>query len=584
MTRCGQGDSVEVMGAAGASVGPVAFATGDGTVYRVVMTVTDYSASTADEYVYGHAKIMHAYPSETDTNWGNKARKKGMPWVAVLRGCCRQGDSSEFSITTYVDMAVSPESLGFRAPPVIAVPEGAVTVVTLPANTARGEGGRYWRFAQGRELGPQGIGRLNPDPNRVYWKAADYLEGKLTINTTCAAATSASAATGVPLAGGGEGAGGAGGCELRAGSNVVVGVMVAPMDGRSFVPMEFRLKVVSQEQWSNRPLLYGPAADASTFRGVAGYEMFLTFFAKSNRTGSCLQAVRAFNLPEGAQVVPGLASSDTTCALNRSLDLRWTPSATDVGSHTVCYDAVDDTRMQSQYQCVELVVTTPADAGPVFTWPPQGHTVQFYMRQEKNLTLTAESSNPYDVMAIEAVDPAQLEQLGMTLSDTQDVMGRVRATDAATAAKVQAILRWWPHISHGGLDQSVCFKLVTYQDPGRAAIPDQHRCLTVRVARCKYVAAPGDDIKKIAAVFKVDWLTLWGLNSNLGSLETPPGKEINIGRSYQVLDGDTMLSIATELGMSVSDIRRLNFDLTQPRAATALNPSSSICIFPNTCP
>ena len=69
------GDSVEVMGAAGSAAGPVMFDTGDNKEHRVVMTVTDYSAHPADDYVYGYAKIMHAYPTQS-----NGRRPSKFPW------------------------------------------------------------------------------------------------------------------------------------------------------------------------------------------------------------------------------------------------------------------------------------------------------------------------------------------------------------------------------------------------------------------------------------------------------------------------------------------------------------------------
>ena len=138
------------------------------------------------------------------------------------------------------------------------------------------------------------------------------------------------------------------------------------------------------------------------------------------------------------------------------------------------------------------------------------------------------------VMSIQGLDQDKLLQFGMTFSPTSNVRGRVRATDTADKAIVSAQLEWWPQVSHGAVNMSVCFQLLTYQDPGRRGVAPQERCVVLSVVRCRYEAADGDDIKKIAKVFKVDWLTLWGLNSNLPSLHTPPGKEIMIGRIYQV--------------------------------------------------
>merc|ERR1712127_517372 len=169
----------------------------------------------------------------------------------------------------------------------------------------------------------------------------------------------------------------------------------------------------------------------------------------------------------------------------------------------------------------------------------------------------------------------QLQKYSMTMSDTSNVRGRVRATDTDSSAMVSAEFGWWPHTSHGAFSMPVCFKLVSYQDPGRAAVAPLERCILVTVERCKYVAEAGDDIKKIASIFDLDWLTLWGLNSNLGSLTTPPNEEIMVGRLYHVLEGDTLLSIATQFQTTVSSIRHLNYDLSQPRAVAALAPGSS---------
>jgi hypothetical protein len=43
-------------------------------------------------------------------------------------------------------------------------------------------------------------------------------------------------------------------------------------------------------------------------------------------------------------------------------------------------------------------------------------------------------------MAIEAASPEELEKYGMTMAPTQNVLGRVRATDNAVSARVRAPL------------------------------------------------------------------------------------------------------------------------------------------------
>jgi hypothetical protein len=372
--RAQTGDSVEVLGAAGAAAGPVMFDTGDNKQHRVVMTVTDYSAHPADDYVYGYTKIMHAYPTQSN---GRK------PWVAVLRGCCRQGDGTEFRVTTYVDLVGAPQSLAVQSMPVIVVPEGNVTVVHLPANTVGGAPGRYWRMAQGAELG----GLVNPVSQRVFFNLTDYLTGRLTVDTRCNASLS---------------------CPLRAGANVFVGIMVAGWYGKAFAPAEFRLKVASSSDWDARPMFYGPAAAMSEVEGVAGYEMFLTLYAMSghhvldqhgrrDETRGCLQAIRVQKLPEGAMLSRAMFVSASSC-VNRSVDFRWTPGPAHVGTHTLCFDAVDEARRQSAQQCLRLVVRGPLSEGPPrFTSPAPNEHFLFYMRRVKSILLLAESSNPYEV-------------------------------------------------------------------------------------------------------------------------------------------------------------------------------------------
>ena len=131
-------------------------------------------------------------------------------------------------------------------------------------------------------------------------------------------------------AGGSDQGGPNSGCELQRGDEVAVGVMVAPMEGKSFVPLEFLLRVVSQEEWRERPVFYGPAAHTTKIRAVARFEVFLTIHARSVKAGSCLHGIRVVQMPQGALVAATLPPSGQTCALNRSVDFRWTPSDDEV--------------------------------------------------------------------------------------------------------------------------------------------------------------------------------------------------------------------------------------------------------------
>lgn len=209
-----QGDVVEVVGDARSPVGPVMFETGDGQRYHITMTVTESSAS--EDFVHGYTRITHSYTSAT-----NGAR----PWSAALKGCCRQGSGTTFELTTKLDLSI-PAGAGspaHKALPMVTVgkhPDMPSAVVAVPVSTPGGERARYWRLGQGSELGSL----VRRDPSEVFFNTTDYLDGKLTVNTSA----------------------------LEPG---VFSLVVQASLGAAIVPLDFKVAVLSPEETLQRPVL-----------------------------------------------------------------------------------------------------------------------------------------------------------------------------------------------------------------------------------------------------------------------------------------------------------------------------------------
>ena len=552
--RAVTGDAVDVMGAVGSAVGPVAFETGDGRSYPVRMVVTQHSE--AEQWLHGTARVMHTYVTTNNA---------GAPWRATLKGCCRAGGGGAFRLTAALDLATAHASPVFRSLPVITVgqtPPGVTSQVRLPADTLHGQPAEYWRLAQGDELGDL------TTSGAAFFEDDNYRRGLLTVDTGA----------------------------LPEGT-LQIAVQAAARG--AMVPLEFQLRVVTSGEWAHRPAVvtpvgYFPGAPPmspgapdnmappppmplpGTLSIAVGYELFFTLEASSPPdSGRHPVALRAFELPQGASL--SNVREDVSTG-RRTVDVRWVPAERHRGQQALCVHAVDGMGLASEQMCVELVVPPEPAPPPRITTPLPGATFSFYMRNSQSFDVVAESINPHERMQLSVTEPLEL---GQTFAEHGMVQGRVRATDVAPSAVARGVFKWWPGVDAGAYNRTVCFHLApldTGAIPGGVAARSSTTCVRVIVERCKYVVQPGDDIRTVARTFGVDWLTLWGINVGLASLAPPAGTEIMVGRLYTVLEGDTLLSMADEFETTVGSIRRC---VHAPLKSAATRPGSSM---PVRCP
>ena len=297
-----QGDTVDILGNPNAPIGAVRFETGDGKSYLVKMTV-DSSAASSEDFIHGVARVTHSYQAP---------RSGTMPWTATLKGCCRPGTYSTktFQLTTTLDLTLANRSPAFRSLPVVTVAKTNTTMmgmsnmsmvpIILPARDSMGMSARYWRMAQGAELGT-----LMPLPAAaVSFKGTDYLSGRLTVDTA----------------------------HLDEGSYPVV--VQASVPG-AMVPVDFMLKVVSAADRAMMPNFVGDVGDSSASMGMremtgyVGYEVFFTVEAISPRPMGSIAEIRSFFKPVGLfmsnsrEIMGEMGNS-------RAIDVRWTPASDQV--------------------------------------------------------------------------------------------------------------------------------------------------------------------------------------------------------------------------------------------------------------
>eukprot|EP00290_Baffinella_frigidus_P020544 CAMPEP_0180194248 /NCGR_PEP_ID=MMETSP0987-20121128/2942_1 /TAXON_ID=697907 /ORGANISM="non described non described, Strain CCMP2293" /LENGTH=614 /DNA_ID=CAMNT_0022148989 /DNA_START=32 /DNA_END=1877 /DNA_ORIENTATION=- len=546
--RAVTGDVVDIVGVQVTDAGearPIVFETGDGGEYPVALTVTHYS--TVEDYVHGFSEITHTYQQLNDG---------GNDWIASLRGCCRQyGEANaKFRVTLRVNLAYDPQALMPKGLPVLPVIyDAAIQQVLLPANTDGGLPAAGWRIGNGEELG----GAIRPSVGMATF--VDGTSGMLSLN---------SSAFGVGF----------------------FPVVVQIASTRSVSPYDFLLRVVPASLRNLRPVFSGVPLQTNTSSGglqtsipsistFAGYEIFLTFTASTSRPDSEVKEIRVYSLPLGARMIEG-TESRAGGVHTMTADFRWTPRVEQAGTHYVCVEAIDNSTdvLSSGQHCLILLVNG-VNPKPAFFAPPPDSTVTFYMEVPNTFDVSGIGENPYDNILLDSKFPLTP---GQVLSPPVASEKKIRATDAATRVAASATLSWRPSRFTGAFKETLCFVLSQAGGPG--IIPQtSERCVIVRVERCKYLSQAGDTVQSIGALFRSDWLSLWGINVNLTSFVPPAGTEVLIGRIYTLRSGDTLQTVSKQFGTTVEKIKELNIDLSVAGAEAALAARAEICIFPDTC-
>uniref|UniRef100_A0A7S0HWI6 LysM domain-containing protein n=1 Tax=Hanusia phi TaxID=3032 RepID=A0A7S0HWI6_9CRYP len=532
-TTIQKGEVVDVVGTAGVGSGPVVFNPGYGPTHRIQMFVLDVGM----DYVFGEAYFtLASYPS---------LNNNGAPWVATLQGCCLPCSYSHFNLTANVDLLNAPSSSAFKSLPTVYVQGGVTSIINLPANTPGGVNSPFWRLGQGLE-----VSQLFIDRNVFFFDGPDYLQGRLTANFSVSNPA------------------------LQGSCQDSFSVIAQTLSVPGFmVPLLFIVKTVPQADWIKRPTILSPTV--SSLNGYVGYDVFFTISATSSNPG-IMQQVRVFQLPEGGQTL-----NSRTAVQSASVDVHWMPSEKQTGIHWICYEAVDGLGLHSEQKCISVVVVQQ-QAVLSFANLIANQSVSFYMREHKTVSIIGQSSIPYDLLDI-AVE-GTIEYGQVVTVNTPSVQTKVKATDNVNVAQLTADLSWRPDINMGGYNKTICFRLSARGDLSRPAVPSVSLCIRVVVPKCKYMAQSGDTLQKIGQIFNADWLTIWGLNAQLDNSTVSVGQEVNIGRSYKVVLGDTLLSIANLFSVTVASLRQLNFDVSQAKSAYTLEPDTLICLFPNTCP
>lgn len=464
------------------------------------------------------------------------------------------------------------------SPPKTVYAQSGVVKLEVPANTPTGESPSYWRLGSGRAE----VGGAPDLKGAVYFDGSDNQVGLLSVNTD------------VMLPG------------------VVPVVVVMSGAGGEHISLDLELRVLPGNLTSPPPEITGSAWTSPGIGGVveiyAGFEAIVSLAATPRVTlsqannlsvGAVISSLRTFGMPRGAQLTPprssnvsltpqGAAAGQNATNLTKvnvvsvSSDFRWTAGREEIGGmFPVCFEAVDETGLSSGQRCFTLRVLE--DPGvPSFVSPHSGNfSVSMRVMGTGNVSMQVVSPNPFAQLSIE-VDPSTPLEDGMYLSVPQQTEIRRRISDTATRSAVSATFKWTPGVSYGGFDRRVCF--LAYSRGGTLGGAGSTRmCVDIKVERCRYRVKAGETFQSIARTFGMDSLTLWGLNVQSNGTQPTAGTDISLGRMYTVGYGDTLLSISKELGTTVASIRRLNYDLSGQRAATALAEHSIICVFPSTC-
>ena len=246
------------------------------------------------------------------------------------------------------------------------------------------------------------------------------------------------------------------------------------------------------------------------------------------------------------------------------------------------YAAADYVR-RSKPTCVHLRIVE--DESPKFTEPAAEHKFHWEMGRGSEFMIKVRDEALLDTVAKVEVAAATPLATGMVLSPAH-----------ITGNTAERKLSWEPLPSSGGGEYRVCFE--TEDTPGlsyekcRLGVRTATVCVTVVVARCRYILRPREALNDVAAHFHTDWVQLWALNPQLmrpdeevGFKEDSSqlGAAVNTGHMYKVDRGDYLAAVAYKFGTSVKMLLHLNADLVSAKLEDELEIGRRLCIIPNSC-
>ena len=200
------------------------------------------------------------------------------------------------------------------------------------------------------------------------------------------------------------------------------------------------------------------------------------------------------------------------------------------------------------------------DEAPAFTSPDADATFHWQMGQPASFIVRVE-------------DAARLDTVSkLVLADATPAPAAMALTKATVTGNVAELhVSWEPLPSSGGGSYTLCFQAadtagVKYEHC-RLGTRESERCVTIDVARCRYIVRARESLNDVAAHFHTDWVQLWSLNPELrrpdvevgfNANSSALGATIKTGHFYKVDRGDYLSAVAYKFGTSVKMLLHLN--------------------------
>jgi len=279
--------------------------------------------------------------------------------------------------------------------------------------------------------------------------------------------------------------------------------------------------------------------------------------------------------------------------------MSWTPCAAELGATIVCMDAVDyhiqrspgknpsedkvSIPASSNMRCLNFDVVE--DPVPRFD-KDIPTTLTLTIGREGKIELRAWDDNCLDSVHIDVAANSTMPP-GAVLNALAAVSTGFVDQTRRSCTSVVRTMRWTPSMKMGGFEGQTCF---TARDTGgslscgaEAVAHTSLHCVKFKVQRCKYALQKDQQLQEISALFGVDWMRLWSLNQNIMHPDYVVYTEqvVSVGHLYKVAPNERMDRVSQRLGMSVQQMRDLNYDIASNDAL--LQPGQELCVVPNSC-
>lgn len=514
---------------------------GNVSMINLGLNVTSYSV--AGNWITGTTVIMQQY-------------SHAGPHSATFSGCCVSGlaGNTDFSILAKVDMSTS--SFAPAIVPVAAIYAEPGRNFTLPAQHPRGI------------LGPVAAtsGANAADFYRYGWTLVQGGSGVMVDAVTGNVA--------VPLS-------------ANVGQMIWVVARVSVLDAQgSPLPSHssIALMVSVMAAGGAVPGLPSPAGLAGVNEMSRRYEVRTGFkftiavsfggFSMPS-SGDAFELYTNERLPAkvSMQMVPVVAGQ----APSRLVMMWDRPCGGDEQAIDLCFAAREiSTGRYTPQMCISIRVLM--DIPPGFLQPVQQSFAAMMGKETSFMVMVQDAAAEDQVTALRLAE-------GYSLPTGAFITGRILSGNSG-----QLIFSWTPLPSDGGGQVELCFIATdipasTY-DQCRGGSRSSTKCVSISVARCRYVVRDRETISDVASLFATDWVQLWALNPSIYEPDYEVGLSmgtvLNTGHAYKVDSGDYLNAIAFKFGTTLKHLLMLNADLSSTGDAV-LDIGTQLCVIPNSC-